>query len=165
MFIQIRFDKLLGCMRIKKTDTENSLTTQRSKYTSLAMSRWLIRTGQYFLIGALLVSMGGHLALLQTIAWGNMLVEFSSKGSFSEAVDKTFDGEHPCHLCKVVKKSNSEEKKKPLLKSEMKWEVALPGLVKLPFPRSTELGFRVTEYSGTYREVHLALPMQPPRAA
>ena len=79
------------------------------------MSRWLIRTGQYFLIGALLVSMGGHLALLQTIAWGDMLVEFSSKGSFSEAVDKTFDGEHPCHLCKVVKKSKSEEKKKPLL--------------------------------------------------
>jgi hypothetical protein len=128
------------------------------------MSKWALRASQYLLIGALLVSMGGHLALLQTIAWGNMLVDYSSKGSFSEAVDKTFDGEHPCHLCKVVKKSKSEEEKKPLLKSEMKWEVAMPAPVKVQFPRSTELGFRVTEYSGTYGEVHLAVPMQPPRA-
>lgn len=84
------------------------------------MSQWVIRASQYLLIGTLLVSMGGHLALLQTVAWGNMLVEFSSKGSFSEAMDKTFDGEHPCHLCKVVKKSKSEGEKKPLLKAEMK---------------------------------------------
>jgi hypothetical protein len=129
------------------------------------MSKWALRASQYLLIGALLVSMGGHLALLQTIACGNMLVDFSSKASFSEAMDKTFDGEHPCPLCKVVRKSKSEEEKKPLLKSEMKWEVALPAPVKVPFPRSTEIGFRVTEYSGTFAEVYLAVPMQPPRAA
>ena len=127
------------------------------------MSKWALRASQYLLIATLLVSMGGHLALLQTIAWGNMLVEFSSKSSFSEAVDKTFDGEHPCHLCKVVKKSKSEEDKKPLLKSAMKWEVALPAAVKVPFPRSTEIAFRVTEYAGTFGEVFLAVPMQPPR--
>ncbi len=103
------------------------------------------------------------MALLQTIAWGNMLVDGSGKGSFSEAMDKTFDGEHPCHLCKVVKKSKSEEQKKPLLKAEMKWEVAMPAPVRVPFPRSTELDFRVTEYSGSFVEVHLAVRMQPPR--
>ena len=127
------------------------------------MSKWALRAGQYFLIATLLVSMGGHLALLQTIAWGNMLVDYSSKGSFSEAVDKTFDGEHPCHLCKVVKKSKSEEEKKPLLKSEMKWEVALPAAIQVPFPRGTEIAFRVPEYSGSFGEVFLAVPMQPPR--
>lgn len=128
------------------------------------MSKWALRLGQYLLIGTLLVSMGGHLALLQTIAWGNMLADYSNEGSFSEAVDKTFDGENPCHLCNVVKKSKSEENKKPLLKSEMKWEVAMPAPVRVPFPRSTELEFRVTEYSEAYVEVHLAVPMQPPRA-
>ncbi|MEO6478619.1 MAG: hypothetical protein ABIQ96_26095 [Luteolibacter sp.] len=121
--------------------------------------------GQWLLIGMLLVSMGGHLALLQTIAWGNMLVDFSSKASLSEAMEKTFDGEHPCPLCKVVKKTKSEDEKKPMLKSEMKMEVALPVPVKVPFPRSTDLVFRVTEYSGTFSEVYLAVPMQPPRAA
>lgn len=127
------------------------------------MSKWALRASQYLLIGTLLVSMGGHLALLQTIAWGNMLVEFSSTASFSEAVDKTFDGEHPCPLCKVVKKSKSEEDQKPLLKAEMKWEVALPAPVKMPFPRCTELAFQVTAFSRTFAEVHLAVPMQPPR--
>jgi hypothetical protein len=127
------------------------------------MSKWALRASQYLLIGTLLVSMGGHLALLQTIAWGNMLVEFSSKESFSAAVDKTFDGEHPCPLCKVVKKSKSEQEKKPLLKAEMKWEVAMPAPVRVPFPWSTEVEFRVTDHSRTYVEVHLAVPMQPPR--
>lgn len=108
--------------------------------------------------------MGGHWALLQTIAWGNMLVDFSSQSSISEAVGKTFDGEHPCALCKVVKKSKSEEEKKPLLKSEMKMEVILPAPVRVPFPRGTAVVFRVTEYSGTFEEVCLAVPTRPPRA-
>lgn len=129
------------------------------------MSKWALRASQYLLIATLLVSMGGHLALLQTIAWGNMLVDFSSETSLSEAMEKTFDGEHPCALCKVVKKSKSEDEKKPLLKSEMKMEVALPAPVKLPFPRSTDLVFRVTDYSVTFGEVYPAVPMQPPRAA
>jgi hypothetical protein len=129
------------------------------------MSKWVFRASQYLLIGTLLVSMGGHLALLQTVAWGNMLVQFSNQGSFSEAVDKTFDGDHPCHLCKVVKKSKSEEEKKPVIKAELKWEVALPVPVRVPLPRGTDLVFRVTEYSGTFAQVHLAVPMQPPRDA
>ena len=129
------------------------------------MSKWALRASQILLIGTLLVSLGGHLALLQTIAWSTMLVDFSSQSSLSEAMDKTFDGEHPCPLCKVVKKSQGEEEKKPMLKSEMKMEVALPAPVKVPFPRSMELAFLVTAYSGTFVEVHLALPMQPPRGA
>lgn len=129
------------------------------------MSKQALRAGQYLLIGALIVSMGGHLALLQTIAWGNMLVDFSSRSSLSEAVEKTFDGEHPCALCKVVRKSKSEEEKKPLLKSEMKMEVILPAPVKVPFPRGTAVVFGVTEYSGTFVEVCLAVPTRPPRTA
>ncbi len=89
--------------------------------------------------------MGGHWALFQTIAWGYMLVDFSSQSWISEAVEKTFDGEHPCALCKVVRKSKGEEEKKPLLKSEMKMEVILPAPVKVPFPRRTAVVFRVTK--------------------
>jgi hypothetical protein len=129
------------------------------------MSKWALRASQYFLIGTLLVSMGGHLALLQTIAWGNMLVDFSSKSSISEAMDKTFSGEHPCPLCKAVKKSKKEDEKKPLLKSEMKMEIALPAPVKVPFPQGMELAFCVTGYSGSFTEVYPALPMRPPRVA
>jgi hypothetical protein len=129
------------------------------------MSKWAMKLSQYLVIGTLIVSMGGHLALLQTIAWGNMLADFSSKASLSEAVEKTFSGEHPCSLCKVVRKSKDGDEKRPLLKSEMKLEVALPVPVKIPFPLVSDLVFLVTEYTGTYGEVYLARPMQPPRAA
>lgn len=129
------------------------------------MPPWLLRASRYLLIVTWLVSMGGHLAMLQAVAWSNMLVDFTAKGSFSEAVNKTFDGQHPCAMCKAVKKSKSEENKKPLLKSEMKMEVALPVPVKVPSPRCSELVFSVTGYSVTFSEVHLAVPMQPPRAA
>jgi hypothetical protein len=127
------------------------------------MSKRVLRASQYFLIMALVVSMGGHFVLLQTIAWGKMLVDFSSESSFSEAIDKTFDGAHPCCLCKAVEKSKKESDKKPLLKSEMKWEVALTAPMELPLPHSTELKFLVTAYSEFFAQIDLAVPMQPPR--
>jgi hypothetical protein len=145
--------------------TTNSLTGFAAAHSVPAMSKWALRASQWLLIMTLMVSMGGHLALLQTIAWGNMLVSYSSETTLSEAMEKTFDGGHPCELCKVVKKSKSEEEKKPLLKAGMKMEIALPTPVKVPFPRFSELAFRVTEYSATFAEVHLTGPMQPPRAA
>jgi len=58
----------------------------------------------------LVLSLGLHWALLQTVAWTGMLVSYSAEGSFQEAVSKTFDGEHPCPLCKAIKKGRAEEK-------------------------------------------------------
>lgn len=128
------------------------------------MTKRMRQLGRWLLIGTLLVSMGGHLALLQTIAWTQMLVDFSTTDSISTAVGKTFDGEHPCPLCKAVKKTKSEEEKKPLVKSELKKEIAVPAPVDVPSPRFTELEFRVTEYSGNFADIYLAVPLQPPRA-
>lgn len=107
--------------------------------------------------------MGGHLALLQTIAWGGMLADYSSNAPFSEAIGKTFGGEHPCSLCKVVEKSKDEEEKKPVLTSAMKIDVALPAPVKVPFPRWTPLEVGVPEYSRGFAAVYHAVPVQPPR--
>lgn len=131
-----------------------------------AMPKWLQSAGKMLLVAMLIVSMGGHLALVQTVAWGTMLMDFSSKeASFSEAVGKTFDGEHPCELCKVVKKSKESEDKKPLLKAEMKMEITLPAPVKVPFPKSTDAVFLTSSFTADFTEVYLAVPMQPPRAA
>ena len=119
--------------------------------------------GKWLLLGVLLVSMGGHLALLQTIAWSNMLVEFSAGSSLGEAVEKTFDGEHPCELCKVVEKSKDGEKEKPALKAGMKMEIALPAPVKVPFPRCTGLVATRWMYDPAHATVYLAVPVRPPR--
>lgn len=129
------------------------------------MSKWMRQTGQWLLIGMLLVSMGGHLAVLQTVAWSRMLVEFSATDSLTEAVEKTFDGAHPCALCKVVKQTKEKEKKEaPLVKSELNWNVTLPAGVELPTPRSSGLVIPVTAYSGSFARVYMGVPVQPPRA-
>lgn len=132
---------------------------------SPSMAKWLQSAGKMLLVMTLVVSMGGHFAFLQAIAWGNMLVNYSSQSSFSEAVGKTFDGEHPCELCKVVKKTKSEEEKKPLLKAEMKMDIALPSPIHLSFPKGTDVVPVITRHTATFSTVYLGVPLQPPRAA
>jgi len=57
-----------------------------------------------------------------------MLASNLHRDSFSEAVSKTFDGEHPCCLCKAIAAAK---------KSEKKSEAASPTL-KLEFPPVAE---------------------------
>jgi hypothetical protein len=128
------------------------------------MSKLARRASHYLLIGTLLVSLGGHLALLQTVAWGSMLVGFSRTESLEEAAKKTFDGKHPCHLCKVVKESKSQEERKPLVKSEMKLDVVLPLPVFLKEPRSVPVVTLPPVYLNRDSDVSLGVPLQPPRA-
>jgi hypothetical protein len=53
-------------------------------------------------IAALFVETGGHWLVLQSVAWTGMLLEYSQESSFGTAMQKTFDGEHPCDLCKTI---------------------------------------------------------------
>ncbi len=55
--------------------------------------------------------MGGHWALLQTVAWTNMLATNLQTDSLPEALAKTFDGEHPCKMCKQIDAGKKSEKK------------------------------------------------------
>jgi hypothetical protein len=66
-----------------------------------------LRTAAAF---ALVVSLGLHWAVLQTVAWTGMIVKNSRNSSFTEAVSKTFDGKHPCKLCKAIQQGRAEEK-------------------------------------------------------
>lgn len=62
------------------------------------------------LVLALVVSLGLHWGVLQSIAWAGMLASYSQDASFSEAWSKTFDGKHPCKLCTSIRKGRAEEK-------------------------------------------------------
>ena len=55
-------------------------------------------------IALLFCSLGGHLAILQTIAWTKMAIHFSQTGSLGSSLQKTFDGRHLCPLCLKIKK-------------------------------------------------------------
>ena len=73
---------------------------------------------------ALASSIGLHWAFLQAIAWTGMIVSYSQEAPLREAVEKTFDGKHPCSLCQQIAKGKQSEKK-----AEYKFE-----LKKLEFP-------------------------------
>jgi len=71
--------------------------------------------------------LGGHWALLQGVAWTQMLWSYTQEtGSLAEGMNQTFSGERPCSLCKTVKEGREKEEKSPVsLKSEKKAEISL----------------------------------------
>jgi hypothetical protein len=80
--------------------------------------------GRWLVVIALVLSTGGHWALLQVCAWAGMVVSYSQTDSLADALVKTFDGDHPCKLCKVVKEGRKAEQEKPAaLKVEQKLDL------------------------------------------
>ena len=89
---------------------------------------------------ALFVAIGGPLAVLQGVAWTTMIRDYSRTGSVTAAVEKTFDGKHPCAMCKKIASQRSHEEKAPVsVKAEKKAEVFIAlgaAIVPLPIVRS-----------------------------
>ena len=63
------------------------------------------------LIVALFAATGGHWMVLQSVAWSAMLVQYSLGANLVSAVEQTFDGKHPCPLCKKIAQGRHDEKK------------------------------------------------------
>lgn len=85
---------------------------------------------------ALFLVAGGHWAMLQGVAWATMVKDFSKNGSLTEAVGKTFDGKHPCPMCKKIASARTSEEKAPAtVKIDKKAEVFVKALgSELPLP-------------------------------
>lgn len=71
----------------------------------------LRKVGHAALIVALIAAVGGHWAVLQTVAWTSMLAQNLRTDSIEQALAKTFDGQHPCRLCKAISAGKKSEKK------------------------------------------------------
>jgi hypothetical protein len=69
---------------------------------------------------AFIFSSGGEWAVLQCVAWGNMIREYSEMVPFPEAVKMTFSGQYPCAICKAIaeKKQSENSKIASLVKHE-----------------------------------------------
>ena len=75
------------------------------------MPKAVLHTGRCLLIVAMFAACGGHWLVLQSVAWGSMLVDYSRAGGLVVAVEKTFDGRHPCGLCHEIQKGQGSEQK------------------------------------------------------
>jgi hypothetical protein len=63
------------------------------------------------MIVAVLSATGTHWLALQSVAWTAMLAENLQTAPWQRAVQRTFDGKHPCCLCKAIAKDKQSEKK------------------------------------------------------
>jgi hypothetical protein len=87
------------------------------------------RVRNSLLILVLLAGTGAHWGALQSVAWTRMHAENLRTASFADAVSRTFDGQHPCSLCKVIASAK---------KSEKRVEYPQP-LMRLEFPLATQM--------------------------
>ncbi len=121
---------------------------------------------QRVVVVLLCLSLGMHWGVLQGIAWTGMLVSNLTGGSVMEAVEKTFDGDHPCPLCLAVKEGQKREKddsKPALAKSVKKLDVVLWAENQLIPPTGRKLSFEPFLVKTETRFDEVKRP--PPRAA
>lgn len=63
------------------------------------------------MIVAILTATGTHWLAFQSFAWTTMLAQNLQTTSLQRAIQRTFDGKHPCCLCKEIAKDKQSEKK------------------------------------------------------
>jgi hypothetical protein len=67
------------------------------------------RAGRVLSVVALAYLVGGHWAVLQSIAWLGMVSQYSQHEDIGTALVQTFDGKHPCPLCLAIAKKRQTE--------------------------------------------------------
>jgi hypothetical protein len=120
-----------------------------------------VRIGKIFLVLALATMLGAHWTLLQTVAWTTMLADNLCTHPVKEAVTETFDGDHPCDLCKAIAAGKQSEKKTEFNLQSQKLE--FPPL-KESFALIAPLQFHLLPQENSSAKSFAQKPLlQPPR--
>ena len=100
--------------------------------------------------------------MLQSVAWFGMAIRFS-QNDLTAAIGKTFDGQHPCKLCKAVSEGVKTEKQQKMQKLETKFDFFCSRAVALLDAPSPEA---LPTYSAAVPHGWLdSPPVPPPRSA
>jgi hypothetical protein len=149
--------QLVECLAALK---EMNLTRSFSRLSLPAMSGRLFKLP---VVLALMVSIGLHWALLQSVAWVGMVVRYAQNDSFSSAIEKTFDGKHPCALCRIVAEGQKAEKKQDVKKPGPKFELFIALGSEITFPPASVSLMPLSADSPSAPSG--APPLPPPRIA
>lgn len=85
----------------------------------------------------LTLCLGLHWLVLQSVGWLGMFAAFAQTDSLRDALSRTFDGQHPCAVCKFVSQGRRAEQSEPRHTAPTKVDFALPfATVALLHPRS-----------------------------
>jgi hypothetical protein len=114
---------------------------------------------------ALIAASGGHWLMLQTVAWTHMLIDYAQTDTLVRAVQKTFDGEHPCPMCLKIREGRKQEERRPfLIKRQRSLDLMLElrRVVLLAPPVSPQ--DRTAFISDLHSDFILPPPTPPPRS-
>ena len=116
-------------------------------------------TGYPLLFLAMFSIAGGHWAVLQTVAWTGMVIEYSKDSPLATALIKTFSGKAPCKMCHTIEAGKEQESRLPAtVKADKKIDkfLARPGRT-VPLPAESKVS-----YPPNVDEVAFAIPSSPP---
>ena len=121
------------------------------------------RPGRWVVVLAVILATGSHWFFLQSVAWVGMTVGFSRTEPLTTAIQKTFNGQHPCGLCKLVDEGRKAEREGEMQKPQTKLDLfceRVSSLTSEPLPFCAPLAV----------PIHLdaraeAPPVPPPRPA
>lgn len=119
------------------------------------------KIGNLLMIVAVLLATGTHWMVLQSIAWTGMLAENLQTNSLSKAIVCTFDGKHPCCICKEIAKRKQSERKSDLQMESTKLEFPYSKSEFVFCPPSAFREMRAGDESGPL--LTHAPPVPPPR--
>ena len=122
------------------------------------------RLAHWLLVLALSFSIGLQWAVVQSAAWVGMVITYSQSETLGEALTKTFDGKHPCSLCKVAQSGESSQKKQNTLPGVFKFELSITKNEYFISP-SWVMQRMNTFSSETWKDLELSPPTPPPRMA
>jgi hypothetical protein len=112
---------------------------------------------------AVIQVVGGHWIAMQSVAWIEMVIDYSNQSSIGVALQKTFDGQHPCDLCKAVSKGRSDEQKDAKVSLLVKYDGVLPERVADLILHTVVVDYRVIDQRCS--TLRFPPPTPPPLAA
>ncbi len=113
------------------------------------------------MIIAALSATGTHWFALQSIAWTTMLAENLQTSSLHNALERTFDGKHPCCLCKQIAAGKQSEKKSDVQPESKKLDYSYTSFEFVFSPPSAF--YEVRDLHSTVSSLTRAPSVPPPR--
>jgi len=143
---------------LDKRGTRFPVDTRDFLPSLLAVSSRLLK---WLAVLSLIFVLGGHWAVLQSVAWVTMLAGYSQAAPLKEALVSTFDGKHPCPICKFVAKGKKSEQKQETQRTLIKLDLfVISSPVALCPPDRFPVHFASPGFSGARSEIP---PTPPPR--
>ncbi len=119
---------------------------------------------------AMILLMQGPAMLVQEVAWVQMLVTYTQERGLKRGVIETFDGNHPCELCKKAEQlrqqeppQDSREKQLPTQRPRLAWaEMISSDMLNLPALAGHDISLPVLACTARDSGIGAIAPDSPP---